>query len=108
MAMRHTPYTLRMSALTLTATLVASVGCASSRTTIDDENRTPSARSTPALTAELASLWASPAATETTMVISEQAGPSLVAGDWLAWQCAMTGGYFEMTPQKFALMIDQD
>lgn len=41
-------------------------------------------------------------------MISEQAGPSLVAGDWLAWQCAMTGGYFEMTPQKFALMIDQD
>ncbi|MCA9303560.1 MAG: hypothetical protein KC996_05510 [Phycisphaerales bacterium] len=106
--MTRTTHATGLSALAFAALLFATAGCASNRAAvIDANNGTHAAASTQALTEELAALWVSPASIEALMG-TEQAGPSLVAGDWLAWQCAMTGGYFEMTPQSIALMPVQD
>lgn len=98
-----------MLALALAAVTVAGLsGCATSpQMIVQDESDHSAAQTSSALTEELSSLWASPDVSQISLG-TQETGPSLIAGDWLAWQCAAAGGYFELTPQTFAGMLDQD
>jgi len=110
--MTRTPPTARLFSLLLAipsaAALSGLAGCASQPTVqAETEPLLVTERSSPGLVEELASLWASPDQIAARMGM-QKTGPSLVAGDWLAWQCAAAGGYFDLTPQTFALMIEQN
>jgi uncharacterized protein YceK len=95
-------------AIALPAAAAVISGCATSpQSIVQDESEHPTAQHSIALSEELSNLWASPDVAQLSMG-SAETGPSLIAGDWLAFQCAAAGGYFDMTPQTFAAMIEQD
>jgi hypothetical protein len=84
----------------------ANAGCATTHSIMETEETA----GTPAAIAidsdELDQIWANWWPEQPMVISTEAIGPSLVAGDWLAWQCAFAGDYFEMTPETFASMID--
>ena len=92
------------------ALLLVPLGCASiqQRTDLTAQSNTAAAPTTTAVAATdmqeiWSNLWPAP------MMLAQQGpGPSLVAGDWLAWQCAYTSGYFEMESDAVAAIIIDD
>ncbi len=47
-----------------------------------------------------------PSANETVLDQPVAVGPQLVAGDWLAWQCALSGSYWDMPTQSMPVFAE--
>lgn len=85
---------------------VSMVGCQPAQTVVDAEGLVPADAAEPVeLTAGDTSIWESVIAelmpqTEPSRGNTPVQGPSLVAGDWLAFQCAIAGGYMGSEYEK--------
>ena len=95
---------------TAPAMLIALSGCASyqhipetaAHTTTPTQSLVASTSETDELSELWLAWWPQTSIHQMQKSTDSHAGPSLVAGDWLAWQCAHAGGYFETQPDTFA------
>ena len=87
--------TIKLVSLLITPVFLT--GCAMNGT--QQRAQTPSQTTSPvAMSIMLEELAIAPSPQIST---SQAIGPQLIAGDWLAWQCALSGSYWDM-PTEYA------